>query len=76
MDYVEFMDELGDMIGCTARPLKLLTKNPRLALRSIFGQVSSYQYRIFGPHPWDKAIEAALTVDERVEKCTKTRKVD
>lgn len=70
------MDELGDMIKCTARPLRVFWKSPRLAWKSIFGQVSSYQYRIFGPFPWDKAIQTSLSVDERVLKCTKTRETE
>lgn len=70
------MDELGDMINCTARPLRVLLKSPRLAWKMIFDQVSSYQYRIYGPHPWDNAINAALTVEERVKKPTYTRKTD
>jgi len=76
VDYVEFMDELGDMIGCTAYPSRVLWKSPRLAWKMIFDQVTSYQYRIFGPYPWADAVKAALTVDERIEKCTRTRMTD
>jgi len=71
VDYVEFMDELGDMIDCVARPLRtFFTISPSLAYQMIFGQVTSYQYRIRGPHPWKGAIEAALSVDERVNRGT------
>lgn len=69
------MDELGDMINCTARPMRVFWRSPKLAWKIIFKHVTSYQYRIFGPHKWDKAIETALGVDDRVEKCTHTRSI-
>jgi len=72
VDFIEFMDELGDMMGCTARPLKtFFLESPTLAWRMIFGQVSPYQYRIFGPHPWPAAVQAALGVNERARQATK-----
>lgn len=70
------MDELGDMIGCTAKPLRVFKKSPLLAWKMIFEQVSSYQYRIFGPHSWDQAIPVALKATERAINCTKTREID
>ncbi|KAI1703367.1 flavin-binding monooxygenase-like domain-containing protein [Ditylenchus destructor] len=72
VDFVDFMDELGDMIGCAPYPSRLFWKSPRLMWRSIFGQVTSYQYRVFGPHAWSGAVEAALGAEERVDKCMKT----
>lgn len=70
------MDELGDMIGCTAKPMRVFKKSPRLAWKMIFDQVSPYQYRIFGPHAWDQAIPIALNATQRSINSTKTRKTD
>ncbi|KAI1707994.1 flavin-binding monooxygenase-like domain-containing protein [Ditylenchus destructor] len=73
VDFVDFMDELGDMIGCTPYPSRLLWKAPSLAWKCIFGQVTSYQYRVFGPHSWSGAVQAALGVDERVDSSMRHR---
>jgi dimethylaniline monooxygenase (N-oxide forming) len=91
VNHTEFMDELGDMIGCVCRPLwafffvyaigncaravKILFgfRSPRFAHHMIFGSVETYQYRIRGPHPWEGAVEASLTVDERVKQGTMSR---
>lgn len=70
------MDELGDLIGCVAKPLRVFLKSPILAWKMIFEQVSSYQYRIFGPHTWDQAIPVALKATERSANASKTREID
>lgn len=51
----------------------LKSRNLRFAYHMIFGSVETYQYLIRGPHPWDGAVEASLSVDERVKQGTMGR---
>ena len=39
----------------------------------VFGSVEAYQYRVRGPHPWNGAVQASLTVNERVKLGTMGR---
>ncbi|KAH7717375.1 Protein FMO-1 [Aphelenchoides avenae] len=73
VDYIAFMDELAGFIGCTPSPLDYLFSDPVLAYRLLFCANLSYVYRLKGPHRWEGARDAILSVDERVLKATQTR---
>ncbi|KAH7707427.1 Protein FMO-4 a [Aphelenchoides avenae] len=62
------------MVGCATYPSHYILRNPRLALRMIFGPQLPYAYRLRGPHAWDGAKKAIEGVDERVWASTHTRK--
>lgn len=68
------MDELAEMVGCAAYPSHYILRNPKLALRMIFGPQLPYAYRLRGPHAWDGAKKAIEGVEERVWASTHTRK--
>ncbi|CAJ0582012.1 unnamed protein product, partial [Mesorhabditis spiculigera] len=73
VDYDRYMDELAVLVGCMPPLKELLFSNPRLAMRFFMGPNAPYQYRIRGPNAWDGALEAFLTVGERVKKPLKNR---
>lgn len=60
------MDELASMLGCKPNPFLYLITDPILAYRLLFGPNAPYVYRIKGPHAWDGARDALLSLDERV----------
>lgn len=66
VEWIEFMDELADMIGAKPNFFKLAITDPKLFLACIFGPCLSYQYRIHGPNSWEGARDAILTCEERV----------
>jgi dimethylaniline monooxygenase (N-oxide forming) len=45
VDYTEFMSELGDIIGCTPKPLNYLFSDPNLFYKLVFGPDVPYTYR-------------------------------
>ncbi|XP_045198060.2 flavin-containing monooxygenase 5-like [Mercenaria mercenaria] len=73
VDYVPFMDELAEMIGCKPDLSKLIWTDPKLAIEVYFGPCTPYQYRLMGPGPWNGARYAIMTQWERVYKPLQTR---
>jgi len=73
VDFVQFMDELGHMIGFTPSPYDYLYSDPALAYKLMFGVNASYVYRLKGPHVWSGARQAIMELEERVERSTRTR---
>ncbi|XP_063796098.1 flavin-containing monooxygenase 5-like isoform X2 [Pseudophryne corroboree] len=73
VDYVPYMDELAEEIGCKPNIMQLFLSDPKLAWEIFFGPCSPYQYRLCGPGEWKDARKAILTQHDRIIKPTKTR---
>ncbi|CEF60893.1 Flavin monooxygenase FMO family and Flavin monooxygenase (FMO) 5 family and Dimethylaniline monooxygenase, N-oxide-forming family and Flavin monooxygenase-like family-containing protein [Strongyloides ratti] len=73
VDYIPYMDELAEMIGCKP-PLKYYFWNDfKFFLRLYIGANVPYVYRLTGPHSWDGAKNAIENVPTRVKKPIKNR---
>eukprot|EP00914_Ancora_sagittata_P018394 GHVO01036389.1.p1 GENE.GHVO01036389.1~~GHVO01036389.1.p1 ORF type:complete len:133 (+),score=13.08 GHVO01036389.1:319-717(+) len=75
VDFVPFMDELADLIGCKPSIGRLLFTQPRLAMTVLFGPSVPYQYRLRGPGAWPGAADALMSVWQRTLFPLKTRPV-
>ncbi|KAL3856594.1 hypothetical protein ACJMK2_011329 [Sinanodonta woodiana] len=64
--WVEYMDELADMIGVKPDLWKLFFEDPKLAIRCIFGPCVPAQYRLMGPGSWNGA---KSTIKGSVQRC-------
>ncbi|KAH7673155.1 Protein FMO-5, partial [Aphelenchoides avenae] len=64
-DVMEYMDELGAMIGAKPDPLSYMLTDPQLAYKLLFGPSLPYSFRMAGPNPWDGARQAILDVEKR-----------
>lgn len=73
VDYVDYMDEIAQIVGVQSSDPKMLLTDPKLALSVLFGPATPYQYRLKGPGKWAGAREAILTQWERVAKPMQTR---
>ncbi|KFQ40943.1 Dimethylaniline monooxygenase [N-oxide-forming] 1, partial [Mesitornis unicolor] len=73
IDCLVYMDELASFIGAKPSMLRLLCRDPWLALTVFFGPCSPYQYRLGGPGRWEGARQAILTQWDRTLKPTRTR---
>lgn len=67
MDYIPYMDELAETIGCHPHPWRYLFTDPKLAYRLFFKANVSYVYRLRGPMPWAGARRAIMEVEKRIE---------
>uniref|UniRef100_A0A0K0EJD7 Flavin-containing monooxygenase n=1 Tax=Strongyloides stercoralis TaxID=6248 RepID=A0A0K0EJD7_STRER len=73
VDYIPYMDELAEMIGCQP-PLKhYFWNNFKFFFRLYVGANVPYVYRLTGPHKWDGAKNAIDNVPIRVKKPIKNR---
>jgi dimethylaniline monooxygenase (N-oxide forming) len=75
VDYVQFMDELADMIGAKPDMLRLFMSDPLLGYKVLTGPNLAYVYRLNGPHPWSGARRAILDVWNRIDAPAMTRVV-
>jgi len=66
VDWIQFMDQLAQQIGCKPEAMPLLTSDPSLFFKVFFGPCTPYQYRLTGPGAWNGAKEAIDTQWERV----------
>ncbi|XP_075038594.1 flavin-containing monooxygenase 5-like [Mixophyes fleayi] len=73
VDYVLYMDEIAEEIGCKPNMMRLLLSDPKLAWEMFFGPCTPYQYRLCGPGQWKDSRKAILTQHDRIVKPTKTR---
>ncbi|KAI6190474.1 hypothetical protein M3Y97_00122000 [Aphelenchoides bicaudatus] len=73
VDFLPYMDELADLIGCKPPLKEYLWSDFRFALRLFAGANLPYVYRLVGPHRWSKAREAIWTAPQRVKKPLKNR---
>lgn len=74
VDYIPYLDELADEIGCKPNFLKMLFTDPKVFWTLFHGPSIPYQYRLKGPHEWSGAREAILTSHKRTMEALKTRK--
>ncbi|NXX51640.1 FMO1 monooxygenase, partial [Tricholaema leucomelas] len=72
-EWVVYMDEIASLIGAKPSVLRLLCRDPRLALTVFFGPCTPYQYRLEGPGSWEGARQAIFTQWDRTLKPTRTR---
>lgn len=66
VDFVQYCDEIASEIGAKPNLWKLLFTDFLLFWKLMFGPCVSYQYRLEGPHKWEGARDAIMTVDERL----------
>ena len=67
VDFVQFMDEIAELIGVKPNLFKYLFTDFPLFLKLAFGPCVPYQYRLEGHGKWEGAREAIMTVDERIQ---------
>ncbi|KAM9831339.1 flavin-containing monooxygenase 5-like [Neosynchiropus ocellatus] len=75
VEYIPYLDSLAELVGARPNVLRLLLRDPQLALQVLLGPSTPYQYRLTGPGQWPGAREAILTQWDRVLKPLRTRVV-
>ncbi|XP_040216079.1 dimethylaniline monooxygenase [N-oxide-forming] 2-like isoform X2 [Rana temporaria] len=75
LDYIEYLEELAQEIGCKPNILGLLVTDPVLAFKLVFGPCTPAHYRLRGPGKWSMARKQIMTTYDRVLKPTRTRVV-
>ncbi|XP_067661853.1 flavin-containing monooxygenase 5-like [Haliotis asinina] len=73
VDYVDFMDQIAELVGCKPNLWWYLLTDPAFAIKCYFGPCTPYQYRLQGPGKWDGAKEACEKTMDRVRKPFETR---
>ncbi|ULT99974.1 hypothetical protein L3Y34_000913 [Caenorhabditis briggsae] len=73
VDFVNYMHELGDMIGCNPDMKTLWMQKPFLAWKVYFGPCVPYIFRLNGPNSWDGAESAIWDVDYRAVRPTNNK---
>ncbi|KAM3716878.1 Flavin-containing monooxygenase [Dirofilaria immitis] len=73
VDYIKYMDEIAEQIGCKPNLKKYIFTEPSFCLRLLIGANAPYVYRLEGPGSWDKAKETLITLPERVKVPLKNR---
>ncbi|KAH7718799.1 Protein FMO-2 [Aphelenchoides avenae] len=73
VDFIDYMDEMGNLLGCVPNPLDYVVSDPVLAYHLVFRAVVPYAYRLKGPNAWPGARDAIIKVDERLQAATRTR---
>lgn len=74
VDFISYMDELCVEFGAKPNLWKMALTDPILFYACLTGSCVPYQYRLQGPHSWEGAREAILTLKERVEAPLQTCK--
>ncbi|KAL1481895.1 hypothetical protein MTO96_015211 [Rhipicephalus appendiculatus] len=75
VDWIEYMDEMAELVGCKPRLGRLLLTDPALAWACVFGPCLPYQYRLHGPGPWPRARQQILDFWENYRLGLETRKL-
>lgn len=73
VDWINYMDELAEIVGCKPNIASYLFKDPKLWAALSFGPCFPYQYRLVGPHKWTGAREAILRAPARMKAPLDTR---
>lgn len=55
VDYVPYMDEISEQVGCEVNLKSILLKYPKLTLKYLTTPLTPVWFRLFGPHIWPKA---------------------
>uniref|UniRef100_A0A1E1XAK4 Flavin-containing monooxygenase n=1 Tax=Amblyomma aureolatum TaxID=187763 RepID=A0A1E1XAK4_9ACAR len=74
IDKIAYVEDLAKIIGAKPNYLKLLFTDPKLYYVLMTSPVLNYQYRLQGPHCWDKARDAILGFQERLRAPLRHRK--
>ncbi|GMT35859.1 hypothetical protein PFISCL1PPCAC_27156, partial [Pristionchus fissidentatus] len=72
VDYIPYMDEMAAIIGCNP-PVwySHLPHDPQMAVSTLFAPFAAYFYRLRGPHAWNGARDAIMTIEDRIiQVCT------
>ena len=75
MDYIPYVDEIAEQVGCRPNLIKLFLTDPSLAFKCFFGPCVPAQYRLMGPGKWQGAKKAIEQAPHNVIFATKTRSV-
>lgn len=75
VDWINYMDELAEQIGCKPNVSKYFFKDFSLWWHLVSGPCFPYQYRLVGPHKWEEAREAILTANQRIKAPLLTREL-
>ncbi|XP_075748741.1 flavin-containing monooxygenase 5-like isoform X2 [Rhipicephalus microplus] len=75
VDWIEYMDEMAELVGCKPRLGRLLLTDPVLAWACVFGPCLPYQYRLNGPGSWPRARQQILDFWENYRLGLETRKL-
>ncbi|VDM95130.1 unnamed protein product [Thelazia callipaeda] len=73
VDYIKYMDEIAELIGCKPNLKKYIFTEPSFFLRLLISANAPYIYRLDGPGSWDQAKEALITLPDRVKTPLKNR---
>ncbi|CAI2354782.1 unnamed protein product [Caenorhabditis sp. 36 PRJEB53466] len=73
VDYMTYMDEIAEIIGCLPPMRQYLFSAPRFWMKLFMGANVPYVYRLVGPNAWEGAEQAILTVPDRVKAPLKNR---
>ncbi|EDV22235.1 uncharacterized protein TRIADDRAFT_50681 [Trichoplax adhaerens] len=76
VDFIQFMDEIADLIGCKPSFFSLMLTDPSLVFKCIFGPCTPPQFRLRGPHAWDGAKNAIRQAKNNIDKPTRTRQIE
>ncbi|CAN7943605.1 unnamed protein product, partial [Ixodes hexagonus] len=75
VDWIDYMDEVAELVGCKPRLLRLLFNDPELLWACVFGPCLPYQYRLHGPRSWPMARHEILSFRDNYKRGLKTREV-
>ena len=75
VDYIEYCDEIADMIGAKPKFLRIFFKDPKLWLKLFVGPLTPPQYRLNGPHTWPGARTRIMDAWKNTLYPTQTRKL-
>lgn len=75
VDWIEYMDEMAELVGCKPRLGRLLLTDPVLAWACVFGPCLPYQYRLHGPRTWARARQQILDFWDNYRLGLETRKL-
>lgn len=75
VDWINYMDELAELIGAKPKVAKYLFKDFKLWWTLVFGPCYPYQYRLDGPHKWSEARLALLEASQRIRAPLLTREL-
>ncbi|XP_028400474.1 dimethylaniline monooxygenase [N-oxide-forming] 5-like isoform X2 [Dendronephthya gigantea] len=74
VQYVPYMNELGEMIGAKPNLWSIFKNDPKLAYQCIFGTTIAAQYRLQGPNVWPGARNHIMSFREQYLYPLRTRK--
>lgn len=75
VDWINYMDELAELVGCKPKVSRYLFKDPKLWWNLVFGPCYPYQYRLEGPHHWENARDCLLEARTRIQAPLFTREL-